>query len=118
MQLNMLKSKLHRATITFCDLDYEGSIAIDQDLLDAAGILAFEQVEIYNITNGERLTTYAIPAERGTKTIGLNGAAARKAVKGDEIIICTYCVVPSEQARNYKADVVMLDKQNNVKSTH
>lgn len=118
MQLNMLKSKLHRATITFCDLDYEGSIAIDQDLLDAAGILAFEQVEIYNITNGERLTTYAIPAERGSKTIGLNGAAARKAVKGDEIIICTYCSVPAEQARNYKADVVMLDKQNNVKSVH
>ena len=112
----MLKAKLHRATITFCDLDYEGSIAIDQDLLDTAGILAFEQVDIYNITNGERLTTYAIPADRGSKTIGLNGAAARKAVKGDEIIICSYCVMPAEKARNYKPEVVLLDKENNVKS--
>lgn len=118
MQLNMLKAKLHRATVTFCDLDYEGSIAIDHDLLDKAGILPYEQVDIYNITNGERLTTYAIPAERGSKTFGVNGAAARKAAKGDEIIVCSYCVLPAEQARNYKPEVVLLDKDNNVKSIH
>ncbi len=115
MQLNMLKSKLHRATVTFCDLEYEGSIAIDQNLLEKAGILPFEQVDIYNITNGERLTTYAIPAERGSKEFGLNGAAARKAAKGDKIIVCTYCVLPAEQARNYQPEVVVLDDDNNIK---
>ncbi|MGH1407538.1 MAG: aspartate 1-decarboxylase [Rhodomicrobiaceae bacterium] len=115
MQLNMLKAKLHRATVTFCDLDYEGSIAIDQDLLESAGILPFEQVDIYNITNGERLTTYAIPAERGSKEFGLNGAAARKAARGDEIIVCSYCSMPAEQARNYQPVVVLLDEDNNIK---
>lgn len=116
MQLTMLKAKLHRATVTFCDLDYEGSIAIDQDLLETAGILPFEQVDIYNITNGERLTTYAIPADRGSKTFGLNGAAARKACRGDEIIVCSYCAMPAEEARNYHPSVVLLDEDNNVKS--
>lgn len=116
MRLNMLKAKLHRAKVTFCDLDYEGSIAIDQDLLEQAGILPFEQVDIYNITNGERLTTYAIPAARGSKEFGLNGAAARKAAKGDEIIVCSYCSMPAEMARNYQPTVVLLDSDNNVKS--
>ncbi len=118
MQVNMLKAKLHRATVTFCDLNYEGSIAIDHDLLDKAGILPFEQVDIYNITNGERLTTYAIPVERGSKTFGLNGAAARKAAKGDEIIICAYCSMPAEEARNYNPSIVLLDEDNNVKAHH
>ncbi len=118
MHLKMLKAKLHRAKVTFCDLDYEGSIAIDHDLLDKAGILPYEQVDIYNITNGERLTTYAIPAERGSKTFGVNGAAARKAARGDEIIVCAYCTMPAEEARNYHPSVVLLDADNNVKSHH
>ena len=116
MQLNMMKAKLHRATVTECDMDYEGSISIDQDLLEAAGILPFEQVDIYNITNGERLTTYAIIAERGSKMFGLNGAAARKAAKGDKIIVVSYCSMPSEQARNYKPTVVLMDDENNIKT--
>ena len=118
MHVTLLKAKLHRATVTFCDIDYEGSIAIDHDLLDQAGIVPFEQVDIYNITNGERFTTYAIPVERGSKTIGINGAAARKAVQGDEVIICAYCSMPAEEARNYHPSVVLLDKDNNVKSHH
>ena len=88
MHLTMLKAKLHRATVTECDLNYEGSISVDGDLLRRAGIMPFEQVDIYNINNGERFTTYAIEAPARSRTIGLNGAAARKAVRGDIIIIC------------------------------
>ncbi len=115
MQVNMLKAKLHRATVTECDMDYEGSISIDLDLLEAAGILPHEQVDIYNITNGERLTTYAIVAERGSKEFGLNGAAARKAMKGDKIIVCAYCSMSAEAAREYDPTVILLDDENNPK---
>lgn len=112
MLLTMLKAKLHRATITGCDLDYEGSIAIDADLLDAAGILPHEQVDIYNISNGERLTTYAIVGERGSGVCALNGAAARKAMVGDKVIICTYGQVPDHEARNYQPTVIPLGPNN------
>lgn len=114
MLLTMMKAKLHRATVTMTDLEYEGSIAIDRDLLDRAGILPFEQVDIYNITNGERLTTYAIEAPRGSREFGLNGAAARKAMPGDKIIVATYCQVPAEEARNYAPNVVLLGQGNEI----
>jgi len=114
MQLNMLKCKIHRATVTECDLEYEGSISIDQDLIEAAGLHKFERVEIYNVNNGERFATYVIEGERGTGEIGLNGAAARKAVKGDELIICAYGQIPSEEAGNYNATLVFVDKANKI----
>ncbi len=108
----MLKAKLHRATVTGADLHYEGSIAIDQDLLERAGILVNEQVDIYNIDNGERFTTYAIAAPRGSGSFALNGAAARRAMVGDKIIVAAYCGVPAEEARNYAPTVVLLGEGN------
>ena len=112
MRLTMMKAKIHRATVTDCNLDYEGSIAIDPDILEAAGILPFEQVDIYNINNGERIHTYVISGQRGSRQIGLNGAAARKAIKGDKIIIVSYCSLPAEQARNYNPTVVLMGDDN------
>ena len=88
MQVTLLKAKLHRACTTHAELDYEGSCAIDSDLLDAAGIFPYEQIEIYNVTNGERFSTYAISAESGSRVISVNGAAAHKASPGDRLIIC------------------------------
>ncbi len=115
MQLTMLKAKIHRATVTACDLDYEGSIAIDPDILDAAGILPFEQVDIYNINNGERIHTYVIAGRRGAREIGLNGAAARKAVRGDRVIICSYCALPADQAHQHTPNIVLMDDNNEIK---
>jgi aspartate 1-decarboxylase len=114
MLLTMMKAKFHRATVTATDLEYEGSIAIDRDLLDRAGILPFEQVDVYNINNGERLTTYAIEAPRGSRQFALNGAAARKAMPGDKIIVVSYCQVPAEEARNYAPQVVLMGAGNEV----
>ena len=114
MITTMLKAKLHRATVTGADLHYEGSISIDQDLLDRAGILVNEQVDIYNINNGERFTTYAISAPRGSGEIGLNGAAARKAMAGDKVIICAYAGIPAEEARQHRPTVVLLGEGNTV----
>jgi len=114
MFLAMLKSKIHRAQVTGCDLDYEGSISIDGDVLDAAGILPFEQVDIYNINNGERLTTYAIAGPRGSGEFALNGAAARKAAIGDRIIVCSYSYVPAEEARNYQPTIVLMGEGNRI----
>jgi aspartate 1-decarboxylase len=115
MLLTLMKAKLHRATVTQADLEYEGSIAIDRDLLDASGILPHEQVDVLNITNGARFTTYAIEAPRGSRTIGVNGAAARLVQKGDKVIVVTYGQLPMEQARNYAPTVVLLDEHNGVK---
>ena len=114
MNVTMMKGKIHRATVTQADLHYEGSISIDADLLDRSGILPHEQVDILNITNGERFTTYAIEAPRGSKTFGLNGAAARRVQIGDKIIIITYCQMEIEKARNYVPNVVLLDENNDV----
>ncbi len=114
MLLTMMKGKIHRATVTQADLHYEGSISIDQDLLDKAGILPNEQVDILNITNGERFTTYAIEAPRGSKTFGLNGAAARRVQVGDKIIIITYCQMDAEKAESYKPNVVLLNEHNEI----
>ncbi|MGD9980675.1 MAG: aspartate 1-decarboxylase [Hyphomonadaceae bacterium] len=114
MLLTLLKAKLHRARVTQCDLNYEGSISIDADLLDRATILPHEQVDVLNINTGARFTTYAIEAPRGSKTFGINGAAARLAQIGDPIIVIAYCHVPAEEARNYSPTVVLLDEENEV----
>ena|SRR3989304_4906199 len=109
---NMLKSKIHRATVTDANINYEGSITIDRDLMDAADMLPYEQVHVLNINNGARFTTYIIEGERGKGDICLNGAAARLAVKGDLVIILTYAEVPDDQLKNYRPKVVHVDKQN------
>ena len=109
----MLKSKIHRARITGVRLDYEGSIAIDRDLLDEADILPHEQVHVLNVNNGQRFTTYAIEGEKGQ--VALNGAAARLAQKGDIVIILTYCQLEDEEARSYEPGVVYVDEQNRIK---
>ena len=114
MKLTMLKSKLHRVTVTHAELDYEGSCAIDQDLMEAAGILPFEQLHIYNLANGERFTTYAITAPRGSGTIGVNGAAAHKANVGDLLIICTYAELEAVEASHFKPVLVYVDAANHI----
>jgi aspartate 1-decarboxylase len=118
MLLTLLKCKLHRATVTDCDLDYEGSISIDADLIEAAGMIPFEQVDVLNINNGERLTTYVIAGARGSGVIGLNGAAARKAMRGDRVIIVAYCQLPAAEARQHKPVVVLVDDANRVAGVH
>ena len=115
MLVTLMRAKLHRATVTQADLEYEGSIAIDQDLLEAAGILAHEQVDVLNVNTGARFTTYAIEAPRGSRTIGVNGAAARLVQKGDKVIVVTYGQLLIEEARNYAPTVVLLDDENRVK---
>lgn len=118
MLLTLLKAKLHRAVVTESDLHYEGSISIDRDLMDRAEILPFEQVDVLNINNGQRFTTYAIEAPRGSRKIGVNGAAARLVQKGDRVIICAYGQVEQEMARNYKPTIVLLGDENEVKSKY
>ncbi|NNU14722.1 aspartate 1-decarboxylase [Parvularcula sp. ZS-1/3] len=115
MRLSMLKAKLHQATLTMTDLHYEGSIAIDEDLLEASGILANEKVDVWNITNGARLTTYALPAERGSREIMLNGAAARHAHQGDRVIITAFCEVEADEAKTHKPTVVLMNEDNSIK---
>ena len=117
MLLTMMKAKLHRATVTGADMDYEGSIAIDSDLLDASGILPHEQVDVLNINTGGRFTTYAIEAPRGSRDVAVNGAAARLVEKGDKIIIVAYCQIPAEEARNYHPTVVVLGAGNAIERT-
>lgn len=113
MLIHILKSKIHRVTVTEANLNYIGSITIDQDLLDAAQIIPNERVSIVNNNNGERFETYVISGERGSGTICLNGAAARKAQPGDIIIIISYAVMDSEEAKTYKPVVVFPDTQTN-----
>ncbi len=108
----MLKSKIHRATVTDANIDYEGSITIDKKLMAAADMLPYEQVHVLNINNGARFTTYTIEGEEGSGEICLNGAAARLAVKGDLVIILTYCNVPEEEFKNYRPKLVYVDKKN------
>lgn len=112
MLLTLLKGKIHRATVTHANLDYMGSIAIDETLIAAAGFLHHEQVDIYNITNGERFTTYVIPAPAGSGTIGIQGAAAHKARAGDKIIIAAYAMMDETAARLWQPQVVLLDDDN------
>jgi aspartate 1-decarboxylase len=115
MHRQMLRAKLHKATITEADLNYEGSLTIDKDLLDAVGIFPFERVKVYNINNGERFDTYAIEGERGSGTIGLNGAAARKGMIGDLIIIVTFGFYPPEDLDTYHPNIALLDENNKIK---
>ena len=115
MHLTLLKSKLHRATVTHAEVDYEGSCAIDRNLLDAGNILPYEQIEIYNITNGERFTTYAIEAERDSGIISVNGAAAHRASPGDLVIICTYAGLDHSEAAVFHPTLVYLDEHNHIK---
>ncbi len=115
MILTMLKSKLHRATVTQADLDYEGSVTIDRDLMDRAGFLLNEQVDILDITNGNRLTTYVIEGERGSGVIGINGAAAHLVKEGDLVIICAYCQMEEDKAKNHEPTVLLLDENNKIK---
>ncbi|MBD5397482.1 aspartate 1-decarboxylase [bacterium] len=106
MQIEVLKSKIHRAVVTYADLNYVGSITIDEDLMDAANLCEYERVHIYNINNGERLETYVIKGKRGSGTIGLNGAAARKVAVGDLVIIVSYASMTPEEARSHKPTVI------------
>jgi len=117
MKLTMLKSKIHRVTVTHAELDYEGSCAIDQNLMDKAGILPFEQLHIYNVANGERFTTYAITAPRGSGTIGVNGAAAHKASVDDLLIICTYADMEAAEAEHFNPALVYVDSENIITHT-
>ncbi len=113
MQITVLKSKLHRATVTDANLNYEGSISIDIELCKAAGMHNWEKVDILNVNNGERFSTYIIPGKKGE--ICLNGAAARKACVGDKIIIVTYTSIEESDAENWKPNVVLLGTDNSVK---
>ncbi len=108
----MLKSKIHRARVTQCNLDYEGSITIDRSLMDAADLLPFEKVDILNINNGARFSTYVIEGEPGSGVIGLNGAAARLAVANDLVIIVSYCAMSDDEARSATPVVVHVDAAN------
>lgn len=117
MQAIMLKGKLHQARVTHAELEYEGSCAIDQDMLDAAGILEYEQIQIYNIENGKRFTTYAISGERGSKIISVNGAAAHQASIGDRVIICAYVSMANAEALSHKPSLAYLDQDNNIVRT-
>jgi aspartate 1-decarboxylase len=112
MQIEMLKSKLHRATLTRCVLEYEGSLAIDTDLLDAVGLLAGEKILVVNQTNGERLETYAIPAPRGSREFCLNGAAARRGYPGDMLTVMSFALMSPDEAGTFRAKVAILDAQN------
>ncbi len=117
MQLTLLKSKLHQARVTHSELEYEGSCAIDSDLLNEAGIHEYEQIQIYNLRNGERFTTYAIRAQAGSRVISINGAAAHKAEPGDRVIICTYAELDQHEVANFKPKLVYLDEENRIKRT-
>ncbi|HEX2668799.1 MAG TPA: aspartate 1-decarboxylase [Gammaproteobacteria bacterium] len=117
MQVTLLKAKLHRARVTHAELDYEGSCAIDSQLLDTAGMLDYEQIQIYNVTNGERFTTYAMRAEPGSGVISINGAAAHRAKPGDIIIICAYCQMNAAEAMNHKPRLIYLNEHNKVMRT-
>lgn len=110
----MFHAKIHRARVTKADLHYAGSVNVDQELLEAAGILPYEQVDIYDITNGARLTTYAMPGERGLGEIKINGAAAHLVRPGDLVILVAYGVFEEEEARSLKPTVVLVDERNRI----
>jgi aspartate 1-decarboxylase len=114
MKRKMMKSKIHRAVITETDMDYEGSLTIDETLLEAADIMPYEQVHVYNITNGERFSTYAIKGEKDTGVIGVNGAAAHKASLGDLVIIVTFALMEEEECRFFSPRIVFVDKNNKI----
>jgi aspartate 1-decarboxylase len=114
MTIEILKSKIHRATITEANLHYIGSIGIDEDLMEAANLIEFEKVQVLNINNGERLETYVIKGERGSGMISLNGAAARKAVAGDLVIVAAFAQMTPEEAATFKPAIVFPDNNNRI----
>ncbi|MGV7221871.1 MAG: aspartate 1-decarboxylase [Nitrospinales bacterium] len=114
MQKIMLTSKLHRARVTDCNIEYEGSIEIDEELMEEVGLNAYEQVHIYDINNGSRLITYVIPGKRGSRIISVNGAAARKVETNDRIIIAGYGMIDIENEINYKPRTALLDENNHI----
>ena len=116
MKLTMFKSKLHQMVVTEANLNYEGSITIDQDLLDAAHLLPYEKVQVLNITNGSRLETYTIPGDRGSRVCCMNGAAARLTQIGDRIIVISYAEMTPEEAKTYRPRTLVVDENNNPKS--
>lgn len=117
MQTTMLKAKLHRATVTRSELGYEGSCAIDGNILDLSGIREYEQIQIYNINNGARFTTYAIRAEEGAGVFSVNGAAARLACPGDLIIVCAYALYDQKELANYQPTLIYFNEKNEVLRT-
>ncbi len=117
MRRTLLKSKIHRATVTDADLHYEGSVTVDRDLMDAADLRRFERVEIYNVTNGERFATYVIPGERGSGAIVINGAAAHKAGQGDIVILCAYADYEEAEVERHRAHLVYVDGRNRIVKT-
>lgn len=118
MMLNLLKAKLHLASVTHAELNYDGSCAIDEDLLDATGLREFEAIDIYDVNNGERFTTYIIKGERGSGMISVNGAAARKVQVGDRVIIAAYGQYSEQEAEKHKPQLVYLDAHNNIERTN
>lgn len=118
MRRTMMKSKIHRAIVTDSNLDYEGSITIDSLLMDKANIIPYEQVDIYNVTSGERFTTYAIRGDKDSGVICINGAAAHKAKKGDIIIIATYASFEEQELETFKPKKVYVDNANRIKTGH
>lgn len=114
MLRKMMRSKIHRATVTHADLDYEGSVTIDVDLLEAADIIAYEWICIWNCTQGTRLETYVIPGDRGSGVICVNGAAAHLHAPGDIVILCTYCEMEDAEAREHHGRCVRVDGENNL----
>lgn len=117
MQLSMLKSKIHRAVITQAELDYVGSVTIDEELMEAAGIFEYEHVHIVNVNSGSRIETYVIAGERGSGVICLNGAAARSGQKGDTVIIMSYAAMSSEEADKHRPKVVFVNDKNEIVRT-
>ncbi len=116
MRRTFFKSKIHRATVTHADLDYEGSVTIDEDLLEASGILEYEAVHVWNITRGTRLQTYAIKGGRGSGVICINGAAAHLNKPGDLVILATFAELEESEVRAFKPTVVLVDRQNRIVS--
>jgi len=116
MTRNFLRCKIHRATVTHADVDYEGSITIDRDLLDAAGLVPYEKVEVYNVTSGSRFETYAIEGAPGRGDIGVNGAAAHLARPGDKVIICCYAMLEEDEIGSHRPRLVFVDEQNGIRS--
>lgn len=112
MTVTMLKAKLHRLHVTEADLYYDGSITLDEELLEASGILPYERVQVVNVNNGARLETYTIPGLAGSRTVKLNGPAARLAAKGDEVIVISYADMTPEEARSHQPRVVLIDENN------
>lgn len=114
MQRHLMKSKIHRATITSADLHYEGSLTVDEELLDAADLVEYEEIQVVNVNNGQRFSTYVIPGPRGSGVIQLNGAAARLGMPGDLVILISYAVFDAKEAERHNPRVVFVDAQNRI----